>query len=334
MISATAPGKAVLSGEYAVLEGAPAISTAVNRRVRVSVSESSGAEHSIMTPGYLEGSWRFHVRDNGDIEWREPIPDSTAFALLEEIWQSFDSTYLPALAITVDTQAFHDAATGLKYGLGSSAAVAVALSAALHSFDSAGTDIGKAARDAHKRFQRGLGSGVDIATSFHGGLIEYRRGAVATLQVQWPADLHYRFLWSGQAVATSEKLTKLGEEGTNDDSLQALCSHADAVANAWSTGECRQVLDSFPPYIDALQQFSVVHDLGIFDAGHGRLAQLAADTRHIYKPCGAGGGDIGIVLADNGDAITEFCAQAVEKGFRVLDIALGEKGVEVLDQHQ
>ena len=331
MITATAPGKAVLSGEYAVLKGAPAIATAVNRRVRVSVSESPAAEHSITTPGYLEGSWLFRVSDAGGIEWQEPIPESTAFALVEEIWKSFDTTGWPALVITVDTQEFRDSATGQKFGLGSSAAVAVALTAALQSFASVDTDIGKVAGDAHGRFQGGSGSGVDIATSLHGGLIEYQRGSVAARQLRWPVDLHYQFLWSGQAAATSEKLAKLGERRTNNDSLQLLSGCAEAVASAWSTGDCPSILDSFPTYIDALQQFSVDHDLGIFDAGHEGLVQLAVDAGVVYKPCGAGGGDIGIVLTDNRDAMTAFCEQATQQSFHILDIEPGEQGVEIPD---
>ena len=330
MITATAPGKAVLSGEYAVLEGAPAIATAVDRRVRVSVSESPATEHSITTPGYLEGSWLFHVSDDGAIEWQEPIPELAAFALVDEVWKSFDTTNWPALSITVDSQEFRDATTGLKFGLGSSAAVAVALTAALQGYCSVEIDAGQVAIDAHDRFQGGRGSGVDVAASLHGGLIEYRRAGAATHHLRWPANLLYQFVWSGQAAVTSEKLAKLGASNATGVTTQ-LGDRANGVASAWSTGDCRQILDSFPAYIDALRQFSVDHDLGIFDAGHEGLVQLAADSGVVYKPCGAGGGDIGIVLTDNRDAMTEFCEQAAQQSFQMLDIEPGEQGVEVSD---
>lgn len=334
MITATAPGKAVLCGEYAVLKGAPAIATAINRRSRVTIAESPGDKHSITTPGYLEGSWHFHASKNGGVEWQERLPDSSTFALVEEIWKSFDTTDWPALAITVDSKEFRDAATGLKFGLGSSAAVAVALTAALQNFDSVDSDIGKLAGNAHDRFQGGRGSGVDIAASLHGGLIEYRRDSVATRQLRWPANLYYQFLWSGQTAATPEKLAKLGEGRANDNSTAMLNDRAEAVASAWSTGDCQQILDSFPAYIDALRQFSVDHELGIFDAGHEELVQSAADTRLVYKPCGAGGGDIGVILTEDKDAMREFCKQAAQQGFQVLDITAGEQGVVVSDRRR
>ena len=40
-VTASAPGKVVLSGEYAVLSGAPAICMAVNRRATVTIEQTS-----------------------------------------------------------------------------------------------------------------------------------------------------------------------------------------------------------------------------------------------------------------------------------------------------
>ncbi len=49
-ITASAPGKLVLSGEYAVLDGAPAICMAVDRRARVTIS-ASGEEFINLSRG-------------------------------------------------------------------------------------------------------------------------------------------------------------------------------------------------------------------------------------------------------------------------------------------
>jgi phosphomevalonate kinase len=327
----------VLSGEYVVLQDAPAIATAVDHRVRVTVTESSGDYHSISAPGYLEGSWHFCHGAGGEFEWRDRLPGPADFSLVEEIWKSFDTAQWPSLALVIDTQEFCDVATGIKLGLGSSAGVAVALSTALQKYCAADSDAGKIAMDAHDRFQGGRGSGVDVVTSQHGGVILYRRAAAEVLTPGWPAGLHYRFLWSGRAAVTAEKLAKLGMlrdspgNGATGDSINLLNEHAENVSAAWSGGDSRLILESFPAYIDALRQFSVDHDLGIFDAGHEELAQLASDDGIVYKPCGAGGGDIGIVLAASEQAINEFCEGARQQDFRILDTALESDGVLIAE---
>jgi phosphomevalonate kinase len=66
-IFASAPGKIVLCGEYAVLWDAPAICMAVNRRALVRADVSNDNCHSITTPGYLDGKWRFRQSANGCI---------------------------------------------------------------------------------------------------------------------------------------------------------------------------------------------------------------------------------------------------------------------------
>lgn len=335
MITATAPGKAVLSGEYAVLQNAPAIVSAVDRLARVTVSESSDKFHSISAPGYLEGTWLFRLARDGEFEWCEPLPGPSAFSLVEEIWKSFDAASWPWLSLLVDTQEFSDAASGLKLGLGSSAAVAVALTAALQSYGRVAGDTGSMAMEAHQRFQGGkggAGSGADVASSIHGGVIVYHRVGAQCLKLEWPAGLHYQYLWSGQATDTAGKLARLGERRephATFDGMKPLSDLAENVAAAWSLGDSRKILEEFPDYVDALRQFSIDHDLGIFDAGHDELARMARDDGIVYKPCGAGGGDIGIVLAACEDAISEFCGQARQQRFRKLDVAVARQGVLV-----
>ncbi|MDH5619728.1 MAG: hypothetical protein OEZ11_14015, partial [Gammaproteobacteria bacterium] len=61
-VVASAPGKIVLSGEYAVLFGAPAICMAVNRRAFARVADSDDRECHVTTPGF-SGEAPFAVVD-------------------------------------------------------------------------------------------------------------------------------------------------------------------------------------------------------------------------------------------------------------------------------
>ena len=95
------------------------------------------------------------------------------------------------------------------------------------------------------------------------------------------------------------------------------------MAEAWCSAAT--VLDEFPGYIEHLRRFSVDHGLGIFDAGHDRLTTDAAASGLVYKPCGAGGGDVGMVLADTDKKIDEF----VDGRAQTLPYRLDTDGVKV-----
>ena len=301
-VVASAPGKVVLSGEYAVLDGAPAIAMAVNRRASVSIDAGAGA--AVSSPGLAGG------------------PDTR---LLDLVCDELDIER-PDAGITLDTSPFIDDATGAKLGIGSSAALTVALVSALTPGDSR-VDTFESALRAHRRFQDGRGSGVDIAASTAGGLIEYRKGDTPK-PLTWPASLSYAMLWSGVASSTATKLASL-EQQAAQSSRNKLHAASGVVADLWRQGDGAALIDGLRDYVAALVAFDVDHELGIFDAGHDALARH--DTQHnvIYKPCGAGGGDIGIVLGTDADEVSDFVTFAESRGFRKLGIELDATGASV-----
>lgn len=331
-IWASAPGKAVLSGEYAVLLGAPAISVAVNRRAVVQLKETEKDFHSIATPGFADGTWRFMANDVGEIDWLDELPGQ-GLRLVEEAWRATRPRQLGGLSISIDTGDFFATESGGKLGLGSSAAAMTALVGALCQLHPGQDNSGMLAGRAHTALQRGLGSGVDIATSLHGGVIEFRTGTHdAPRRHPWPEGLGYRFLWSGKPADTMSKISKLDSARGDEGSMRSLLIAADEVASEWAGGEVAGILNVFRRYADTLRQFSIDHDLGIFDAGHDELTDLAASFDVVYKPCGAGGGDIGVVLAsDSHDsrAINRFCEKAETNGFQQLAVLLDPDGVRV-----
>src|SRR5699024_5363305 len=84
--------------------------------------------------------------------------------------------------------------------LGSSAAVAGALTAALTRAAGQTLDNDTLCRHAiaaHRQAQGGRGSGADVATSVHGGVIEYQADMVRDT-LHWPAGI------AGMAVVTGD----------------------------------------------------------------------------------------------------------------------------------
>ncbi|MGI9221381.1 MAG: mevalonate kinase family protein [Woeseiaceae bacterium] len=315
-LTASAPGKVIVAGEYAVLDGAPAICMAVNRHARISISPSDDSQHHVTAPGYLATS-----RDFVSIsEVADELP------LLAAVWQSLPAFSAGFLKIDLDSSEFRDS-SGSKIGLGSSAAVAVASTAALSQYTSAETDIRDTAMSAHREFQGGSGSGADIACSHAGGVIEYRMQFGDCPELSWPADLHYALLWSGQSADTATQLDKLAATESSA-SRMALAEAASVVASAWRVGDAEEISAMLAQYTDTLRRFDVDHRLGIFDAGHAELADTVAD-QVVYKPCGAGGGDLGIAVSTRESALKEFVAVAQSRQFEPLGLELESTGVVV-----
>ncbi len=329
-VSVSVPGKAVLSGEYAVLRTAPALSAAIDCRAVARIETTNNGFHSVSTPGHAPGQWRFTANDAGEIEWLDALPKQ-GLELIEAAWSACVPAVDDYLDVTVDTTAFFAPRSGQKFGLGGSAAAMTALIGALLDLDSRRERVFALARAAHKTLQGGLGSGVDIATSFYGGVIEFRSGsASAPLRHPWPAKLACRLLWSGKPADTKARIRNLSTRCDGDKSWSLLSDAAEAAALAWKGHEVQEILRVFDRYTDTLRQFGIDHDLGIFDAGHDALRNIATNFAAVYKPCGAGGGDIGIVLAADENAINEFCDAAETLGFVSLDASVDPVGIRFL----
>lgn len=325
LLTASAPGKIVLSGEYAVLDGAPAICMAVDRRVYVTISPGVEDHHTVNAPGHSSECGRFSVAGS-ELEW---LAGGEDFALVNDVWCAVNAPIPTNLSLVLDTSEFQDQKSGLKIGIGSSAALVVALTAALCEFAGIDADIRSLSFDAHQKFQRGHGSGIDVACSYAGGIVEFSMGADRVQQITWPNDLAYALVWSGVSANTGKKLQRLDKQDAQP-SRAALLNSARRVSQAWRDGSAHAILNEYRDYIDVLREFSGEHKLGIFDAGHAELTDAADGAGVIYKPCGAGGGDVGIVFADNEAAVTAFVDNVLPDNYRILNMNVDPRGVQIV----
>lgn len=323
----SAPGKAVICGEYAVLLGTPAVVMAVDRRACVSVRPAKRDEWTIETPGFTEGRRAFHVDENGAIDWQDELPPG-GLPLVDAVFSVVEAGIAGPLEISIDTRAFVDAAAGGKLGLGSSAAATVALLASLVGKDASVDDIFSLARIAHRKLQDGRGSGIDVAASSYGGVIEYRRDSdLPPTRICWPADLRYRFFYSGQPADTVAAIDKVSSGSLQDEPWSSLAAAAEDAAAAFLSGDAATAFEAVANNTRVLRRFGTELGLDIFGAGHGAMADAAELAGVVFKPCGAGGGDIGIALTLDPAGLDGFSRQAQEIGFVPLDIHLDNSGI-------
>ena len=310
-LAASAPGKLVISGDYAVLDGAPAIVGAASPRATVTLAPAD--TFGVRSTGFNDAEYAFTVK-GPRLEWAgkaSPLP------LVDAVWRMLAPATPAPFMLELDTSAF--SRDGRKLGLGSSAAVAVALTGALAAWLELEVDIEASAQRAHRDFQGGKGSGLDIATSFAGGLIVFTVDNRTVESIPWPEDLVAAVLWSGVPASTAERLEKLYQSEPHP-TREALADAAFVAAYAWQANDIEEILVATSRFGVSLRSFSDAYDLDIFGAGHAELAALAEHEALVYKPCGAGGGDAGIVLGRDRKHVDGFVKRATERGFTEMPV--------------
>jgi phosphomevalonate kinase len=328
---ASAPGKLVVSGEYAVLAGAPAIVQAFDRRVRCRVEAGAQGDWSFQSQGVdAQATHRLAQLLHG------PPPDAAdpawlAYWLLQALAASgVDTAPLPLhLQITIDSRAcFHH---GRKLGLGSSAAVCVALGASVARLAGGGAPLPLLV-DAHRRAQGSHGSGLDIAAAWQGGTLTYRMApdqsplvAACTL----PAEVGFACVFTGQSTATAPMLTRFAgwRAAGRPAALAALCDAAEAIVAALTSGAA--FMAQLAAYVECLGALDRAASLGIYSTAHQRLHRLANQAGVVYKPCGAGGGDMGMAFALDADALADFIALAGRAGYTLPAMEPDRNGIEL-----
>lgn len=191
MVTASAPGKIMLAGEYAVLLGGRALSVTVDRRLAVTAT---------MKPkGY-------GARITSDL-WPEARTLSDAAVAVGRTADGDPLTTAAAYGMKAfgieDVELIVTSELRVSHGIGSSSALRLAVLMALNALAPEGRRLGSTldvARHAWllQREAQALASGYDVATQLTGGLVEFRNPAarrpmiaspVAEDSDQWPVEI-------------------------------------------------------------------------------------------------------------------------------------------------
>lgn len=354
LIEAQAPGKLVVVGEYAVLEGAPGLAVAVDVRAEARIRSVPGSGNQLVIPDTGE-SFRFRWVPGRGPRWEGVSPGAFGLPLeaCVEILAARGllpaATELPACQIELATAAFHQTAPDghrVKLGLGSSAAIVVALTGALLRF-AGGPALPRQAlidicHEAHRRLQGGAGSGIDVATAITGGTvaIEFSRrhgpdaSAPQARPVAWPRHLSLVAVWTGQSASTPAMLGRLRAYRERDATrfashMERLGANAGQAVAAWNADDTPAILGAIAGYESGLRQLDEAAGIGIFSPAHERLRAIAGKHGAVYKPSGAGGGDFGIALTDSRTVEQALRAAYAAEGIPVLDAELCAPGLTV-----
>ncbi len=324
---ASAPGKLILTGEYAVLDGASAVVLGVNRRVTAAVGTPQAS------PFLSAVAVELAARGLGDAARR-------------------------AAEIAVESAELY--AGGTKLGLGSSAAVTVAATAlALELGDSdlraaaiaATTNdgwsatnvlstvasatrepvdqalvlaIASAAHAAAQAARGSRGSGADVAAAVHGGAIAFQAGAVTRLA--WPGAVALVPFFTGHAAETGPLVAQVMAAQPHGALKEIAAASTRAIA-ALGSGE--GVIAAFARCADAFDVLAAATGLPLVPTCVIAARRAMAAFGGTAKTTGAGGGDVAVALVPATSDLDAVRAAITAAGGTPLDLAIDPDGVRL-----
>lgn len=343
---ASAPGKAVLLGEYAVLDGAPALVQAVNRRCTARLVPVAGQIGRVEALQLDSRPVRFVLDGHGRPRWQDDFPPgfAPAAAVIESVLEYIGrhAGRVVPFALRIDSGALFSGAT--KLGIGSSGATAVAIDAVLKAAflehqglaekqESASAAVTRL-RAAQQPDAARAGSGIDLAASLCGGMLQFRLAgdAVELEAVRLPRDLSLVFVWAGRPAATSAFLDawrqlESSSPGDHAELLATMRTLAEAGRRAVADADGAAFLDALAGYGCIMGKMNDLLGQEVMTAGHRHAAAAVQRMGGVYKPCGAGGGDIGLAASDEPDFGRRLRQLAPD--LTTLDLQPDEHGVRV-----
>lgn len=261
------PAKLILFGEWAVLDGHPAIATAVEKSLVVTTSDlehkticySSPEEEDFCVPDLnspVEGfySWAHRCLENLSLRFREFQNNPHYKFYFDRRWD-------------------------LSEGLGSSSAIFLALNVwAQKKFlkSTYSTEDLLPLRQQLKVLQRGRGSGLDLSVQFTGGSIVFSGGTIEPLKLKKPEELVV--VHTGKKMNTMKALQDIHPEPHWNLKL------GQSVENFLIKGDFEKTIE---------EHYLLLNSLGVVPHW---LKDFRVDLKNkglvtTLKTCGAGGGD-------------------------------------------
>ncbi|HWP04730.1 MAG TPA: hypothetical protein VNN72_03260 [Polyangiaceae bacterium] len=302
-MKARAPGKLVLSGAYAVLEGAPAIVTAVDRYVLA----DAGRVAELVTPevreamGAEQAPW-FDASELREAGEKLGVGSSAAIVVA-----SLGARVLAERGLLADAELAE-----------------LVLVRALA---------------AHARAQGG-GSGVDVASAAYGGTLVFHRAEPAheaalpgLLRVGLPRELVVETWWSGTPASTAGfvrrvRALKERDRTSYTELIAAQSDAAERAARALLGARTADFIAALGEQRRVLAALGRAADIEIVTRAVEELAELGGAAAVL--PAGAGGGDI-VLHVGVGPSPAPFRERAAALGHRLLAVEPGARGVHAVD---
>jgi mevalonate kinase len=314
-VIASAPGKAILFGEHAVVYGKPAIAIAIDKRAYTKVIERSDDKINVNVRNIgLSGSFDIIKSEMGS----ENVEKGIFKYIFESLRKIHDGS---GVDISVDLN------IPIGAGLGSSAAVTVATIAAISKYndkDLSKVQIAKYAHEVEVKVQKAA-SPLDTTISTYGGIIYLSSNAekIIPLELDWKIPLVIGYT------------KKSGNTGTLVKSVRIKKQVYPEIIN--------YLMDSIGIITKKAMQALLNEDKNqigdLMNLNHGILDALGVNTKElsdmVYLARNAGALGSKITGAGGGGSVIAYCPNKINEVISMLnatkntfEVKISKKGVE------
>lgn len=379
-VKARAPGKIILAGEHAVVHGSTAVAASIGLYTYASLrfptpSDNDDSLKLQLKDMALEFSWPVTRIKEALAGFRSSLsatPTSCSIESMKSIAALVEEQNIPEakVELVAGVSAFlwlYSCIQGFKpatvvvnselplgSGLGSSAALCVALSAALLAFsDSVSLDMnqqgwsvfGESELDLVNKWAfegekiiHGKPSGLDNTVSTYGNMIKFKSGALTRLK----SNMTLRMLITNTKVGRNTKALVAGvSERTlrHPDAMSLVFNAVDSISK-----ELAAIIQSPAPdelsitgkeeKVEELMEMNqgLLQCMGVSHASIETVLRTTLKYKLASKLTGAGGGGCVLTLLPtllSGTVVDKVIAELESCGFQCLIAAIGGKGVEV-----
>ncbi|WP_051557892.1 phosphomevalonate kinase [Oceanobacillus picturae] len=355
------PGKLMIAGEFAVLEPYhQLVVMAVNRYVYTTIEESEQNRVSLhdfqledLIWDFEKGSLIIHADNPKTVFVQEAMRIAMAYLHEQNIKPG-------SFAISVKSEL--DDASGLKYGLGSSAAVVTSvITAILKKYLPTYKQelVFKLSAIAHVNVQ-GNGSGADVAASAYGGFLQY-----VSFQADWLKDAYkqtsnlselveqdWKYLslkpvnmpdtvyvcvgWTGKPASTAKLVDELMLlKDSNSNAYQDFLDASEKAVSTFLKGMEQEDVDLLLAGVKqnrtALSEVGRQANVAIETPLLRTLCDLAEEHGGAGKSSGAGGGDCGIAFMPSMEKADALMKAWEKAGITPLSIKPSAVGASISD---
>lgn len=371
MLTLSAPGKLMLSGEWSILEkNVRCIVLAVEQRVFAAIHPSNEIKIYLKdfniksSAKFSEGSLMLDNQDD-KLKFTQYAID-TAVKYLQTLNITIKNFYLETWG-EIATVKNQETKEEMKVGFGSSAAAVVAIISVILHFHGVSSlteqdkeKIFKLGIIAHYLGQGKVGSGFDIAASTFGGALIYRKFDPEWLQQnleayplnevidqEWPLLQNFPLTippelilivgFTGTSASTRKlveqmKLFKENDPNSYFTLISRIADVTEELILAIKSNQSASVLRSLDQNRLLLEELSYACSCHLEIEAHQIMSHIASKYGAIAKFSGAGGGDCSVGISFNESDAKLILHEWQQNGIMPIDIQLSSDGIRVESQ--